>query len=98
VAILLVYISILSCCSALCIFEKYILAFVGGTKVTNSCLQGELCIKRRQIGRNAFVQGEHAFMHLGDLFRLNFSCALLPMVEDHVWFKDRWMVVSLCDE
>jgi hypothetical protein len=31
-------------------------------------------------GRNAFVQGEHACMHLGALFRLNFSCALLPMV------------------
>jgi hypothetical protein len=29
---------------------------------------------------NAFVQGELAFMHLGALFRLNFSCALLPMV------------------
>jgi hypothetical protein len=26
--------------------------------------------------RNAFVQGELAFMHLGALFRLNFSCAL----------------------
>jgi hypothetical protein len=28
----------------------------------------------------AFVQGELAFMHLGALFRLNFSRALLPMV------------------
>jgi hypothetical protein len=28
----------------------------------------------------AFVQGELAFMHLGALFHLNFSCALLPMV------------------
>jgi hypothetical protein len=38
------------------------------------------CVKGRKIGRNAFVQGELAFMHLGALFRLNFSCALLPMV------------------
>jgi hypothetical protein len=21
-----------------------------------------------------------------------------PMTEDHVWFEDRWMVASLCDE
>jgi hypothetical protein len=35
---------------------------------------------REKIGRNAFVQGELAFMHLGALFCLNFSCALLPMV------------------
>jgi hypothetical protein len=27
-----------------------------------------------------FVQGELAFLHLGALFRLNFSHALLPMV------------------
>jgi hypothetical protein len=27
----------------------------------------------RKIGRNAFVQGELAFMHLGALFRLDFS-------------------------
>jgi hypothetical protein len=87
VAILLVYVSILACCSALCIFEKHMLAFVDlihglptrGRKVPNSCL-GEFCIKGRKVGRNAFVQGELAFMHLGDLFRLIFSCALLPMV------------------
>jgi hypothetical protein len=52
VAILLVRVSILACCSALCIFKKYILAFVDlihalpirGRKVTNSCFQGELCV------------------------------------------------------
>jgi hypothetical protein len=87
VAILLVYVSILSCCSALCIFEKHILAFVdlihtlptrGG--VPNSCFQGEFCIEERKIGGNAFVQGELAFIHLGALFSPEFSCALLPMV------------------
>jgi hypothetical protein len=44
-AILLVYVSILACCSALCIFEKHMLAFVHlihplptrGRKVPNSC-------------------------------------------------------------
>jgi hypothetical protein len=51
-----------------------------GRKEPNSCFQGELCIKGRKIGRNAFVQGELAFMHLGALFHLNFSCTLLPMV------------------
>jgi hypothetical protein len=78
VAILLVYVSILACCSALCIFEKHILAFVDlihalptrGRKVPNSWFQGQFCIKGREIGRNAFVQGELAFMHLGALFRL----------------------------
>jgi hypothetical protein len=88
VAILLVYVSILACCSALCIFEKHILSFVDlihalptrGRKVPNSCFQGEFCIKGRKIGRNVFVQGELAFMHLGASFHLNFSCALLPMV------------------
>jgi hypothetical protein len=81
VAILLVY-------SALCIFEKHILAFVDlihalptrGRKVPNSFFQGEFCIEGRKIGRNAFVQGELAFKNLGALFRLNFSCALLSMV------------------
>jgi hypothetical protein len=89
VAILLVYVSILTCCNALCIFEKHMFAFVDlihalptrGRKEPNSCFQGEFCIKGRIFfGRNAFVQGELAFMHLGALFRLNFSCALLPMV------------------
>jgi hypothetical protein len=88
VAILLVYVSISLCCSALCIFEKHILAFVDlihalptrGRKVPNSCFQGEFCIEERKIGRHAFVQGELAFIHLGALFRLNFGCALLPMV------------------
>jgi hypothetical protein len=44
VAILLVYVQILACCSALCIFEKHMLAFVDlihalptrGRKVPNS--------------------------------------------------------------
>jgi hypothetical protein len=22
----------------------------------------------------------------------------MPLYEDHVWFEDRWMVASLCDE
>jgi hypothetical protein len=34
----------------------------------------------RSFGGNAFVQIELAFMNLGAPFRLNFSCALLPMV------------------
>jgi hypothetical protein len=88
VAILLVNVSILACCSALCIVEKHMLAFVDlihalptrGRKVPYSCFQGEFCINGRKIGRNAIVHRELAFMHLGALFRLNFSCALLPMV------------------
>jgi hypothetical protein len=41
---------------------------------------GGVCIEERKFGTNAFVQGELAFMHLGVLFHLNFSYALLPMV------------------
>jgi hypothetical protein len=39
-----------------------------GRKVPNSCSQVEFCIKEEKFGRNAFVQGELAFMHLGALF------------------------------
>jgi hypothetical protein len=39
-----------------------------GRKVPNSFFQEEFCIKGRKIGRNALVQGELAFMHLGELF------------------------------
>jgi hypothetical protein len=52
----------------------------GGGEVPNSRFQGEFCIEERKIGRHAFVQGELALMLLGALFRLNLSCALLPMV------------------
>jgi hypothetical protein len=44
-------------------------------KENNAFVQGELAFIN-----NAFVQGELAFMHLGALFRLNFSRALLLMV------------------
>jgi hypothetical protein len=52
VAMLLIYVSILACYSALCIFEKHMLAFVDlihslptrGRKVPNSCFQGGDCI------------------------------------------------------
>jgi hypothetical protein len=68
--------SFLACCSALCIFDKHMLAFVDlihalptrGRKVPNSFFQEEFCIKGRKIGRNALVQGELAFMHLGEIF------------------------------
>jgi hypothetical protein len=82
VAILLVYVSILAGCSALCIFEKHMLAFVDlihalptrGGKYPIHVSRGSLHRgKKNWVGRNAFVQGELAFMHLGALFRLNFS-------------------------
>jgi hypothetical protein len=37
--------------------------------------RGSFASREENIGRNAFVQGELAFMHLGALFHLNFSCA-----------------------
>jgi hypothetical protein len=86
VAILLVSVSILACCSALCIEAHACICRLDscitykGEESTQFMFPGELCIKGRKNGRNAFVQGELAFMHLGALFRLNFICALLPMV------------------
>jgi hypothetical protein len=97
VAILRVYLSILACCSALCIFEKHMLAFVDlihalpirRRKVSNSCFQGGVLHQGRKIGRNAFVQEELAFIHLAALFRLNLVVlfgrwcrALLPHLEE----------------
>jgi hypothetical protein len=72
VAILLVYVSILACCSALCTFEKHMLAFVDlihalptmGRNVPNSCPGGVLH-QGKKNGRNAFVQGELAVLHQG---------------------------------
>jgi hypothetical protein len=76
VAILLVFVSILACCNALCIFENHILAFVDlihaspirERKVPILCLQGEFLLQGKKNWRNAFVQGEHAFMHLESIF------------------------------
>jgi hypothetical protein len=42
-----------------------------GGKVPNSCFQGDLCIKGRNFGRNAFVHGVLAFMLLGAHFSRN---------------------------
>jgi hypothetical protein len=90
VAILLFYVSILACCSALCIFEKHILALVDlihalpirGRKVPNSCFQGEFASRKEKLGEMHLFRGELAFMHLGALFRLNFfSCSFADGVE-----------------
>jgi hypothetical protein len=69
VAILLVYCSILACCSALCIFEKHMLAFVGlihvlptrGRKVPNSCFQGEFALRKEKLGEmHLFIGSLHS--------------------------------------
>jgi hypothetical protein len=52
----------------------------GGGEYPIHVSMGSFASRKEKFGRNAFVQGELAFMHLGALFRLNFSCALLPMV------------------
>ena len=79
VAILLVYVSILACCSALCLFEKHILAFVDlihalptrGRKVPNSWGEklGELYLFRGSL---------HSCF--GSSLSPDYSCALLLMV------------------
>jgi hypothetical protein len=65
VAILLVYVSILACCSALCIFEKHMLVFVDlihalptrGRKVPNSCFQGECASRKENLGEMHLFRG-----------------------------------------
>jgi hypothetical protein len=65
VAILLVYVSILACCSALCIFEKHMLAFVAlihalqttGRKLPNSCFQGGFASREEKSGEMHLFRG-----------------------------------------
>jgi hypothetical protein len=52
----------------------------GGGKYPIHGSRGSFASREEKSGRNASVQGELAFMHLGALFRMNFSCALLSMV------------------
>jgi hypothetical protein len=40
-----------------------------------------------------------SFSFLSFYFRVGVVNALIKgEIEDHVWFEDRWMVASLCDE
>jgi hypothetical protein len=87
VAILLVYVSILACYSALCIFEKHMLAFVAlvhalptrGGKYPFHVSRGSFASREEKLGEMHLFRGS-LFMHLGALFHLNFTCALLSMV------------------
>jgi hypothetical protein len=64
-AILLVYVSILACCNALCMFEKHMLAFVDlihalptrGWKVSNSCFQGSFASRDEKLGEIHLFRG-----------------------------------------
>jgi hypothetical protein len=77
VAILLVYVSILTCCSVLCIFENHMLAFIDLIHALPT--RGSIASNEEKYGKMHFSGGAciHAF---GNSFRLDFSCALLPMV------------------
>jgi hypothetical protein len=85
-AILLVYVSILACRSALCIFEKHMLAFIdlihalptGGT--TQFMFPGGVLHQgKKKLREMHFFKGSLHSCIWGALFRQNFSCALLPM-------------------
>jgi hypothetical protein len=70
-AILLVYVSILACCSALCIFEKHMLAFVdlihalptGGGKYPIHVSRGSFASREEKLGEMHLFRGAciHAF-------------------------------------
>jgi hypothetical protein len=104
VAILLVYVSILACCSALCILEKHMLALVDlihalptrGRKVHNSCFQGEFA-SRNEILREKIHLSKgaciHAFGFLVVLF-CRWCRALLPHLEESAILEHFISVVS----
>jgi hypothetical protein len=62
---LLVYVSILACCSAPCKFEKHMLALVDlihalptrGRKVPNSFFQGEFASRKENLGEMHLFRG-----------------------------------------
>jgi hypothetical protein len=62
----------------------------GGGKYPVHVSRGSFASREEKIGRNAFLQGELALMHLGALFRLNFSCGPLPMVsvDGRFWYTE----------
>jgi hypothetical protein len=80
VAILLVYVTILACCSDLCIFEKHMLAFIDlihvlpttGRKVPHSCFQGEFSIKGTKIWKKCICLGGSCIHVFGSSFSLEF--------------------------
>jgi hypothetical protein len=91
VAILLVYVSVLACCSALCLFEKHMLAFVDlihalPTRGRDSNPILALGINVQQGGVFTSKGEMHLFMGSlhscrgSSLCHLNFSCARLLMV------------------
>jgi hypothetical protein len=67
VAILLVYVSFLACCSALCLFEKHMLAFIALIHAlpTRGCVVSPIY----DMGRSVHVWGRNAlcgkFLHQG---------------------------------
>jgi hypothetical protein len=80
VALLLVYVSILACCSALSIFEKHMLAFVDfihalptrGRKVPNSCFQGEFLHQGKKNWEKCICSGGACIRAVGSSFSLEF--------------------------
>jgi hypothetical protein len=80
VAILLVYVSILACCSALCIFEKHLLARVDlihalptrGEESTQFMFPGEFCIKERKNWEKCICSGGACIHAFGSSFSLEF--------------------------
>jgi hypothetical protein len=49
----------------------------------------------RFTGAVRFCVGERLRSCAGERLR---GAAREGLIEDHVWFEDRWMVASLCDE
>jgi hypothetical protein len=67
--------------------------------VSSSCdLALCLCLAFDRLLESLFVRF-FSFSFLSCYFRVGVINALIKgEIEDHVWFEDRWMVASLCDE
>jgi hypothetical protein len=44
------------------------------------------------------LYNQHADFESGSASNFNSTSPWVTACEDHVWFEDRWMVASLCDE
>jgi hypothetical protein len=50
-------------------------------------------------GLNCEIQDILDYKEYADMTQsFEFACKAEHEVEDHVWFEDRWMVASWCDE
>jgi hypothetical protein len=58
-------------------------------------IRNQICGTFRRIWNSDDVLLHVSLSELRQVFK---NCYVRSCFEDHVWFEDRWMVASLCDE